>query len=671
MTTAKLPGDASSLLVPIHLDAWVVTSQNQENLSWYYSDFSRLTNFEGAIPDAFDSGTSQPTVGVHLHWALPDALTHGGETKGDGKMNFPLVPNRWLVCRFNTTGGQWQCKLWVIESDFIETASVGTTAADISSTGVNSIALAAPGASAHAGMAATLSVTSPDGTVSLNVVTTAPVQPGDLQINISAADFSSDLPAGSTVQLLGTSAFLHPFNPSTMEVTPGQATNFNMQYASIGTNHTIEAWEAKTSPDTGELFLQAVGPGNIHFAAYVPSVENVFSFIDTDLPPEGTGIYTYSYMVVGWYSDPSSADPLRGINTYLEGIWKSQDEWQSQTAAERFTQLLGYLKWSIKGDAPASPPVNSLYHGLVADAQWPWTTLGNAGIDTNKIRVAVGNTAIDALAALVQEEALFQANSNPSDQNNWLAAGNILAELIQASMYDLLDDYGTPGGSVLIRQQIETAWFGSYQGGISWNVVADVPQVAGLTLKPPPLTSEQSQALASQLATLNQNQRQLDGAVRKLQSLQSDLYMMWLKVGRANSFGWDGAPTTTPPWAIAPDATGFTGLKDLVENQLYPNLFNEVWDQYCLVNQLQSSLPNPIDADAANVWANQRWTFTTANGAKLTLAQLGLKIKSSAQPNFWHPSDPVLLVSGINRAQKHGEDGRYNADGTLTCRLPG
>src|ERR1700752_5406738 len=101
MTTNNLPSDASSLLVPIHLDAWVV-KQNTEVTSWYYSDFSRLTNFESPMPEAFDvSNASQPPPGIHLHWSLPDALTHGTVTNG-GQTTFPLVPNRWLVARFNT-----------------------------------------------------------------------------------------------------------------------------------------------------------------------------------------------------------------------------------------------------------------------------------------------------------------------------------------------------------------------------------------------------------------------------------------------------------------------------------------------------------------------------------------------------------------------------------------
>src|SRR5215216_4085939 len=102
MTNAQMPSDASSLLVPVTLDAWVVDSQNQQQVSWYYANFQNLTLLESPIPDAFDtSDASKPMVGVHLHWALPDALTHGGQSSADEQIAFPFVPNRWLVARFN------------------------------------------------------------------------------------------------------------------------------------------------------------------------------------------------------------------------------------------------------------------------------------------------------------------------------------------------------------------------------------------------------------------------------------------------------------------------------------------------------------------------------------------------------------------------------------------
>src|SRR5882672_3834784 len=67
----------------------------------------------------FPAQTLEP--GVHLHWALPDALTHGADSDGRG-IALPAVPNRWLVVRLHTRGkdqatAATELKAWIVESD--------------------------------------------------------------------------------------------------------------------------------------------------------------------------------------------------------------------------------------------------------------------------------------------------------------------------------------------------------------------------------------------------------------------------------------------------------------------------------------------------------------------------------------------------------------------------
>lgn len=76
-----------SILVPMQVEAKVV------------SEPTPVPALTGAPFN--EEGLLEP--GVHLHWALPDALTrarfsdraHGGHTL------FPGVPDLWLVVRFN------------------------------------------------------------------------------------------------------------------------------------------------------------------------------------------------------------------------------------------------------------------------------------------------------------------------------------------------------------------------------------------------------------------------------------------------------------------------------------------------------------------------------------------------------------------------------------------
>ena len=656
MSPAALPSDASSLLVPLNLDVWVVDSDTQEALALYYPDYSNLASFQSPLPQPFSLSDTGKVPGIHLHWALPDALTHARQTgSGSALDNFPLVPNRWLIARFNAVTGGWQSKLWVVQSDY--GGGIGATAADLSGNRITSISLAA-GASQAVGAGVALQIMSADNAAT--VTTSSAVAAGATQIPIQAADFASDLPAGSYISLAASSPFLDPVNPSYMQAAPDQSTEFGINSCSIGANYTIEEWEAAPDPGTGQLFLRAVGPANVSFAAYAPFVQDVFSFLD---PVDGsTGPCQYTYLVTGWYSDPA-ADPLSGVVAYDADFWPSVQDWQNQTPAQRLQTILDALKWSIGADAPSAPPTTSLYHAAAVDVQWPSGTVGST-VDPNAVRVVVGNTSTDALAALIQFEALAQAKLSdpcPDDTNPWVVAGQTLAQLVQAAMYDLLDDFGKPGGSVLVNQQIEDAWFGSQDGGTVWEVVSAAPQQAGAQVQPPALSSDQQTALASSLASLNQAQARLDADTRQLQWLQANLYIMWWKIGVANSYGWNQGPPLD----------NWSDIQSFMQSDIYPDLLNSVWDQYCAVTQEQGKLPQISDNADPTAWADQNWSFPNGSGGGVTLSDLGLQLKANARPPFRQPSDPVVLIAGVERAQLHGEDGRNSADGTLACRLPG
>ena len=81
--------------------------------------------------DFSDPPWEQLQAGVHLHWALPDGLTRGG---GPGaELEFPAVPNRWLVTRIALAGGQPTIRSWLVQSDALS--------ADRPPAGVSSITL--------------------------------------------------------------------------------------------------------------------------------------------------------------------------------------------------------------------------------------------------------------------------------------------------------------------------------------------------------------------------------------------------------------------------------------------------------------------------------------------------------------------------------------------------
>ncbi len=119
------------LMVPVRVDALVL--ETDLKVTETSADFSRLPYFDGiqdinprkpyisetVLGKPFQNTNLNLERGVHLHWSLPDALTHGSQSGND--IEFPTVPNRWLVTRLRgeTPGNRTVEKQWVVQSDYL------------------------------------------------------------------------------------------------------------------------------------------------------------------------------------------------------------------------------------------------------------------------------------------------------------------------------------------------------------------------------------------------------------------------------------------------------------------------------------------------------------------------------------------------------------------------
>ncbi|MGI8331308.1 hypothetical protein ACRYCC_15185 [Actinomadura scrupuli] len=122
------------LVVPVHLDALCLT--NDLEVVEPTADFSRLPYrdpvtgrdrnpdlpyvSEIVLPAPFQDRDFRLKPGIHLHWALPDALTRLVQAD-DGSTLVPTVPNRWLVTRSNADQVEAE---WIVESDFLSDDNV-------------------------------------------------------------------------------------------------------------------------------------------------------------------------------------------------------------------------------------------------------------------------------------------------------------------------------------------------------------------------------------------------------------------------------------------------------------------------------------------------------------------------------------------------------------------
>jgi hypothetical protein len=97
------------ILVPADVQAFVVPAAGGEATV-------PITGGPGD-PDPFTAATA-PAAGVHLHWAMPDALLTGGHDPATSNLGLPTLPDRWVVIRSLQPVDQRQVQLrgWVLDA---------------------------------------------------------------------------------------------------------------------------------------------------------------------------------------------------------------------------------------------------------------------------------------------------------------------------------------------------------------------------------------------------------------------------------------------------------------------------------------------------------------------------------------------------------------------------
>lgn len=107
------------LLVPIDVQALYVPPGSTEKLVRLPM---LLAGSGSGMPEPFDAGEPRPG-GVHLHWAMPDALLRGRlrDSGGEGanRLGLPPLPDRWVVLRIALPRGAREPALtgWILEAD--------------------------------------------------------------------------------------------------------------------------------------------------------------------------------------------------------------------------------------------------------------------------------------------------------------------------------------------------------------------------------------------------------------------------------------------------------------------------------------------------------------------------------------------------------------------------
>src|SRR5262245_31322743 len=117
-------GRVPRVLVPIQVDALVLAQATGGFADCRMKNPDPAGGRQDLLPPPFADLAAPRPAGVHLHWAVPDALTHTRPTTepaADGTApvaDLPAIPDRWLVVRLSrgVTPDKRAWRAWVIES---------------------------------------------------------------------------------------------------------------------------------------------------------------------------------------------------------------------------------------------------------------------------------------------------------------------------------------------------------------------------------------------------------------------------------------------------------------------------------------------------------------------------------------------------------------------------
>jgi hypothetical protein len=282
--------------------------------------------------------------------------------------------------------------------------------------------------------------------------------------------------------------------------------------------------------------------------------------------------------------------------------------------------VLAALNWTIANNGSATGINSSLYTGNLFSIGWDRN--GSVPdpdalqkIRTNsKLNVSIGNNTIDAFSTLLGKQLADYEDANQT------------ISLLRAFQYDLLPLLNEVNGDALLEEKVRNAWFQSKPGGTRWII-----------------TPQPSVAEAVWLQQLNTDQQTLDEAMEELYSLQWQLHAAWWKRGHIA-----GLFPPNPKYS----ASSFDPLLD-------PNkpdsLLSQTLAQVQKVNTLLTQVPKP---DTQDVFLANISAFALAKGLSGDKS-----LKAVAQPRYWKPNNPVVVVSGVAPSDA------MDTDQSLTVRL--
>jgi hypothetical protein len=448
----------------------------------------------------------------------------------------------------------------------------------------------------------------------------------------------------------------------------------------------LEAWsEVAELPDGAEARTPGVGPseltavmgGDPAWFATFDNVEDRFAYRD-DLADLGDFSGTVGYTVAGWYSDPT-LDPLGGLalRTALDDLlsdysWAADLSGLEALARKAELQIRQvsqieesktdpvvvdaknrHADWvhpSILGGAEQvrvlpEPywPQQSLFHGAVYGIR-----LGGSVYDAKPrpgvVEVGFGATGTEALSALIAESTVEAQEAADETLLNALQYG-VLSSLEDASGLARLGEElhqrafeSRPGGwtTEQIRDGDPFAHLRSPLGKGKFDVFTDAAANIDLSPLRNKTVFETIAGDPFLVAEHHTIKRAIDDGAAPRQEITTI---------EGPGSGPKGTFLEPTGGAVLSNALGAVSVEDVGPSEVLRAEGRDVVNKH-LLDPNRVVRPDP---------------------------KVGLTFRSvrRALPRLYYPQDPVVTVRGLNRSLRHQEDGRFDDEGRLLCRLSG
>lgn len=366
------------LLVPIQTDALFLSEDTL--MTEASADFSHLPYFNGTrdvnadVANISENVVSQPLQdqnlrlrkGLHLHWALPDAMNKGRHLE-NGRTDFPAAPNRWVVEKFThgiNTGR------WVVQSDYLfpedkdlkgneklrkERRESITVPIKISGRESGEQPFRYMGRKMNISSLISLEYFA----AKLNQLSEDKAQPQNEWNKMISFGVIRELDLPDSTPKMGEIILKNMEEPS-FSAAANSAENFN-KAAKVLRRHLAERKEAaeKATTDKGSDYypkLTTVGYGEPTFAAFYPNCRSVFGFHDPDIDDESEAV---TYKIYGWYdnADNDCYNNLndRSVEVLLSDFVRQLPDLTVEKAEDVWIDLMskGVLDDSIAEESPA------------------------------------------------------------------------------------------------------------------------------------------------------------------------------------------------------------------------------------------------------------------------------------------------------------------------------